>query len=137
TLTDYFLPDFEGNTDSDLVRKRWVQSDFHGTTFPLNDKTKKTNILFGGAAIRHFREHFGEVIWAQYFVPNTNRYYNNFGNKDDVNVYAKASQQVGKLNFFADFQYRIVFYEATSTKFSDVNDTFRFFNPKAGLNYEL
>ena len=31
----------------------------------------------------------------------------------------------------------MVFYNATSIKFSDVNDTFRFFNPKAGLNYQL
>ena len=31
----------------------------------------------------------------------------------------------------------MVFYNATSIKFDDVNDTFRFFNPKAGLNYQL
>jgi iron complex outermembrane receptor protein len=31
----------------------------------------------------------------------------------------------------------MVFYDATSTKFDDVNDTFRFFNPKTGLNYQL
>jgi len=137
SLVDYFLPNFEGNTESDLVRKRWLDSDFFGTTFSLNYKTAKTDILLGGAANRHLGKHFGEVVWTQYYVPNGNRYYNNFGNKDDVNAYVKASQQVGKLNFFADLQYRMVFYEATSVKFSDVNDTFRFFNPKAGLNYEL
>ena len=136
-LADYFLPNFEGNTESDLVRKRWLDSDFFGTTFSLNYKTKNTDVLLGGAANRHLGKHFGEVVWTQYYVPNGNRYYKNFGNKDDVNVYVKASQQVGKLNFFADLQYRMVFYEATSTKFSDVNDTFRFFNPKAGLNYQL
>ena len=136
-LADYFLPSFQGNTESDLVRKRWLDSDFFGTTFSLNYKTKNTDVLLGGAANRHLGKHFGEVVWTQYYVPNGNRYYNNFGNKDDVNAYVKASQQVGKLNFFADLQYRMVFYEATSTKFSDVNDTFRFFNPKAGLNYEL
>jgi iron complex outermembrane receptor protein len=31
----------------------------------------------------------------------------------------------------------MVFYEATSFRFDDVNDTFRFFNPKAGLNFQL
>ena len=137
TLADYYLPNFQGNAESDLVRKRWLDNDFFGATFSLNYKTAKTDILFGGAANRYLGDHFGEVIWTQYYVPNSNRYYDNFGNKDDVNVYAKASQQFGKLNFFADLQYRMVFYEATSTKFSDVNDTFRFFNPKAGLNYQL
>jgi iron complex outermembrane receptor protein len=41
------------------------------------------------------------------------------------------------LNVFADLQYRLVFYEATSFRFDDVNDTFLFFNPKMGLNYQL
>jgi len=137
TLSDYYLPDFQGNSTSDLIRKRWLDNDFFGTTFTLNYKKNKTNILFGGAANRYLGKHFGEVIWTQYYVPNSNRYYNNIGNKDDVNAYVKASQTFGKLNLFADLQYRMVFYEANSFRFDDVNDTFRFFNPKVGLNYQL
>lgn len=137
TLADYYLPDFQGNSISDLVRKRWLDNDFFGATFSLNYKTSKTNILLGGAANRYLGDHFGEVVWTQYYMPNANRYYNNFGNKDDVNVYAKASQQFGKIDFFADLQYRVVYYKATSVNFNDVNDTFRFFNPKIGLNYQL
>lgn len=136
-LANYYLPNFQGNTTSDLVRKRWLDNDFFGTTFSLNYQKSNTDILMGGAVNRYLGKHFGEVIWTQYFTPNTNRYYNNFGNKDDVNFYTKASQQFGKLNLFADLQYRMVFYEATSTKFNDVNDTFRFFNPKIGFNYQL
>jgi iron complex outermembrane receptor protein len=137
TLSDYFLPDFQGNGTSDLIRKRWLDNDFFGTTFTLNYKKNKTNILFGGAANRYLGKHFGEVVWTQYYVPNSNRYYNNIGNKDDVNAYVKASQTFGKLNVFADLQYRMVFYEANSFRFDDVNDTFRFFNPKVGLNNQL
>ncbi|MEZ4852914.1 TonB-dependent receptor [Flavobacterium sp.] len=136
-LTDYYLPAYNGNSVSDLVRKRWLNNDFFGTTFSINYKKDKTDIIFGGAANRYLGLHYGEVIWTPFYIPNTNRYYDNFGNKDDVNFYAKASQQFNKLNVFADFQYRMVFYEATSTKFNAVNDTFRFFNPKIGLNYEL
>ena len=137
-LTDYNLPDFNGNSISDLVRKRWLDSDFFGATFSLNYRTPKTDLLFGGAANRYLGKHFGEVVWTQNYVPNPNRYYDNFGNKDDVNFYTKASYNItSQLNLFADFQYRMVFYEATSVKFSDVNDTFRFFNPKAGVNYQL
>jgi iron complex outermembrane receptor protein len=137
-LADYNLPAFNGNSISDLVRKRWLDNDFFGTTFSLNYKTAKTDLLFGGAANRYLGNHFGEVVWTQNYVPNTNRYYDNFGNKDDINFYTKASYNItNKLNLFTDLQYRMVFYEATSVKFSDVNDTFRFFNPKAGLSYQL
>lgn len=137
TLADYNLPDFNGNSVSDLVRKRWLDNDFFGATFSLNYRTSKTDILIGGAANRYLGDHFGEVVWTPFYIPENNRYYNNIGNKDDVNFYAKASQQVGKLIVFADLQYRMVFYEATSFRFDDVNDTFLFFNPKMGLNYQL
>lgn len=137
-LTDYNLPAFNGNPISDLVRKRWLDNDFFGATFSLNYKTAKTDLLFGGAANRYLGLHYGEVVWTQNYIPNPNRYYDNYGNKDDINFYTKASYNVtDKLNLFADLQYRMVFYDATSVKFDDVNDTFRFFNPKAGLNYQL
>jgi iron complex outermembrane receptor protein len=137
-LTDYNLPDFNGNSISDLVRKRWLDNDFFGATFSLNYRNEKTDLLFGGAANRYLGLHYGEVVWTQNYIPNPNRYYDDYGNKDDVNFYTKASYNVtNKLNLFADLQYRMVFYDATSVKFDDVNDTFRFFNPKAGLNYQL
>ena len=137
-LTEYNLPAFNGNPISDLVRKRWLDNDFYGATFSLNYRNGKTDLLFGGAANRYLGLHFGEVVWTQNYIPNPNRYYDNYGNKDDVNFYAKISQDVdSKLNLFVDLQYRMVFYEATSFRFEDVNDTFRFFNPKAGLNYQL
>ena len=137
-LADYNLPDFNGNSTSDLVRKRWLDNDFFGATFSLNYRSPKTDFLIGGAANRYLGKHFGEVVWTQNYIPNQNRYYDDFGNKDDVNFYTKASYNItSKLNLFTDLQYRMVFYEATSVKFSDVNDTFRFFNPKAGLSYQL
>jgi iron complex outermembrane receptor protein len=136
-LSDYNLPSFEGNFISDLVRKRWLDNDFFGTTFALNYNNSNTNILLGGAANRYLGLHYGEVIWTTNYSPNPNRYYDNFGNKDDINAYIKATQKIGKLNVFGDLQYRMVFYKATSTKFNDVNDTFKFFNPKIGFNYQL
>ena len=136
-FVNYNLANYQGNTKTDLVRKRWLDNDFYGATFSLNYKTAATDVLFGGAVNRYLGKHFGEVIWTQYYVPTGNRYYDDIGNKDEVNVYAKASQQLGKVNVYADMQYRMAFYKATSTKFDDVDDTFRFFNPKVGLNYQL
>jgi iron complex outermembrane receptor protein len=130
----------DGNTISsmDYIRKRWLDNDFFGATFSLNYRNGKTDLLFGGAANRYLGLHYGEVTWNQYNINNIGRYYDNYGNKDDVNFYTKASYNItSQLNIFTDLQYRMVFYEATSVKFSDVNDTFRFFNPKAGVNYQL
>ena len=136
-FSDYVLPDFNGNTSTDLVRKRWLDNAFFGSTFSLNYKTATTDFIIGGAANKYQGKHFGEVVWTQFYVPKSNKYYDNFGNKNDVNFYTKASQQIGKINIFADLQYRMVFYQANSIKFDDVNDTFRFFNPKAGITYSL
>lgn len=136
-LADYNQPDFNGNPTADLVTQKWLDNHFFGTTFSLNYKNDRTDILVGGAANRYLGDHYGTVIWTEFYVPTANRFYDNYGNKDDVNVYAKASQAFGKINFFADMQYRMVFYKATSEDFADVNDTFRFFNPKVGAHYQL
>jgi iron complex outermembrane receptor protein len=137
SFADYYLSDFGAITTTDLIRKRWLDNDFFGTTFSLNYKTEKTDVIIGGAANKYQGKHFGEVVWTQYYIPTANKYYDNFGNKNDVNFYSKASQQIGKINVFADLQYRMVFYQANSIKFNNVNDTFLFFNPKAGITYTL
>jgi iron complex outermembrane receptor protein len=136
-LADYNLSDFQTNTTSDLIRKLWLDNEFFGTTFSLSYKNNKTDFLFGGAANRYLGKHYGEVVWTQFYVPTSNKYYNNYGNKDDVNFYIKASQTIGKVNFLIDMQYRMVFYYATSIYFNDVNDSFHFFNPKLGANFQL
>lgn len=133
----YNLPSYNGNTTTDLVRKRWLDNAFFGTTFAITYKNNTTDFIVGGAANRYLGNHFGEVVWTQYYLPSSNRYYTNFGNKNDLNLYSKIAQQIGKVNVFVDLQYRMVFYKANSTKFSDVNDAFRFFNPKVGATYQL
>jgi iron complex outermembrane receptor protein len=138
TFSDYGLSDFAGNSITDLIRKRWLDNDFFGATFSLNFRDSKTDFQLGGAVNRYLGKHYGEVIWTQFYIPSNNMYYNSFGNKDEVNVYGKLSQAVSsKFNVFADLQYRLVYYQAKGALFNDVNDTFRFFNPKAGINFQL
>jgi len=138
TFADYGLPDSGGNSVTDLIRKRWLDNDFFGATFSLNYIDNTTNIQLGGAANRYLGKHFGEVVWTQYYVPTNNRYYNTFGNKDDVNIYAKLSKDINsKFNVFTDLQYRLVYYQANGVQATDVNDTFRFFNPKVGANFRI
>ena len=137
-FSDYGLSDYGSNSITDLIRKRWLDNDFFGATYSLNYLSNKTDILVGGAANRYLGKHYGEVVWTQYYVPSNNRYYDTYGNKDDVNVYLKLSQGIGvKFNIFADLQYRLVYYQASGVQATDVNDTFRFFNPKIGANYKI
>ena len=74
-FSDYVLPDFNGNTSTDLVRKRWLDNAFFGSTFSLNYKTATTDFIIGGAANKYQGKHFGEVVWTQFYVPKSNKYY--------------------------------------------------------------
>ncbi len=122
---------------TDLVRRKWLDNDFYGTTFSVNYKKNRLDFLLGGAYNKYEGDHFGKVIWAQYASNSkpADRYYDYFGDKSDLSLYAKADYKISdELSAYGDLQYRRVVYEATG-EFSDVDDTFSFFNPKAGLTY--
>jgi iron complex outermembrane receptor protein len=133
------LVDGEAQT-TDLVTRKWLDNDFYGTTFSANYKNDKVNVIFGGAANKYEGGHFGEVIWAQHSgtVRPDDRYYNDDAVKTDFNAYAKVSYQVAeRLNLFGDLQQRIVHYKADGVVADPVDDTFSFFNPKAGLTFTV
>ncbi|MDF2438241.1 MAG: TonB-dependent receptor [Bacteroidota bacterium] len=148
-FSSYGLPDVlvgtELITNTDLVRRRWLDNDFYGTTFSLNyDSHKKLSALLGGAWNNYTGLHYGEIIWAQYAV-NSNihqHYYNDTANKNDFNIFLKANYLVTKkLNVFADLQYRMVNYSFLgfddSLKNIEQTASLSFFNPKVGVDYTL
>jgi iron complex outermembrane recepter protein len=130
-------------TQSDLVRRRWLDNDFYGFTTAFSYEKEKLSLTFGGGANRYVGGHFGEIIWAEVSpVPTGYRYYNTSSDKKDLNVYAKANFPiVDKLNGFIDLQQRIITYEAIGGDDDGttiaIDDNFQFFNPKAGVTYEL
>ena len=130
---------------SDLVRRRWLDNYFYGSTFSLDyNSFKKITANFGGGLNKYEGDHYGQVIWARYAGNSEigQRYYFNKGLKTDVNLYGKVYYQfTEKLNAFGDAQVRqvnhqIVGKENAGNSF-DFDKTFTFFNPKAGLNYQL
>lgn len=143
-FTDYGFTEIvvggETISTTDLIRRKWLDNDFYGTTFSLNYKNNDDfNLNFGGAWNTYKGDHFGEVIWAQYASDSQirQRYYDTFGDKTDFNLFTKAKYHINdKVNLFADVQIRTVNYEATGD-FNPVDDSFTFFNPKAGLTYRL
>jgi iron complex outermembrane receptor protein len=125
---------------TDLVRQKWLDNDFYGTTFSANYKEEKLDFIFGGAYNKYEGDHFGKVIWAR-FASQTelgDHYYDDFATKTDGNVFAKANYQVlDNLSVYGDLQYRNVHYKANSSETGLVDDNFNFFNPKAGVTYIL
>ena len=125
---------------TDLIHQKWLDNDFYGTTFSANYQSNKLDFIFGGSYNKYEGNHFGKVIWARYAGPSElgDRYYEDRATKTDGTTFAKANYQVNdQWSLFGDLQIRNVNYKANSNETGIVNDTFSFFNPKAGLNFTV
>jgi len=139
-MAEYGLLPVDAIATTDLVRQKWLDNDFYGTTFSVKYKDEKFDVIFGGGWNKYEGDHYGKVIWARYASQSElgDHYYDDFSTKTDGNIFAKANYQfTEKLSFYGDLQYRNVQYKANSIETGLVDDNFNFFNPKAGLNYEI
>ncbi|MGV3684093.1 MAG: TonB-dependent receptor [Daejeonella sp.] len=131
-------------SESDLVRRRWLDNNFYGMTYSVSyAPSAALDFTLGGGYNEYDGDHFGEVIRGQ-FVPvnlSLQRYYQGNGFKTDFNTYAKAGYTIGKLNLFADLQYRAINYKIRGTDKNRLPlgqaDQLNFFNPKIGLSYQI
>jgi len=129
---------------TDLVRRRWLDNNFYVFNASANYKDNELDMIFGGSYSHYDGDHFGEVIWAE-FASQTeirDRYYNGNSVKNDLSIFAKANYRLNeKISLYGDLQVRNVTYKTTGTS-SDVipfviDESFTFFNPKAGITYSL
>ncbi len=127
-------------TTTDLIRRRWLDNDFYGTVFSAQYTKNRLSLITGGGYNRYEGDHFGEVIWAR-FASNSDykdRYYDDSSSKTDFNIYTKANYQLtDQWSLYGDLQYRTVGYKANGEDTGLVDDSFNFFNPKAGLTFDL
>ncbi|MFY0697407.1 MAG: TonB-dependent receptor [Balneola sp.] len=149
-LADYGItPANPGDpTESDLIRRRWLDNDFYGMVFSTKyTHSASLNLTFGGGLNKYDGDHFGEVIWAR-FAGNSefeDRYYDNNAIKTDANVYGKAQYFFNEnLSSYLDLQVRTISYEFDGIDIQnntvvDIRDTdnLTFFNPKFGLSYTV
>ncbi|PTX45286.1 iron complex outermembrane receptor protein [Christiangramia gaetbulicola] len=139
-----FIADGVEVTTSDLVGTKWLDNHFYGTVFSFNYENANWDITLGGGWNKYEGDHFGEVIYTRFARNNDpyEPYYFNQADKTDFNIYGKANFKITeKLAGYADLQLRTVNYETDGllddqTRFLN-DDNFIFFNPKAGLTYQL
>ncbi|TRW26605.1 TonB-dependent receptor [Flavobacterium zepuense] len=125
---------------ADLITRKWLDNDFYGTTFSTNYKKDELSVTVGGAWNKYEGGHYGEVIWSQFSgnVRPGQRYYNDDAKKTDFNVFGKINYQLTTaLGVYGDMQYRRVNYSADGVLVDPVDDTFDFYNPKAGLTFTV
>lgn len=137
---------------SDLVRKKNVASDFGGIVFSLNYRSDQLQMSLGGGVNKYVNDHDGNVIWVKNYIGDLapdHRFYENTGRKTDANVYGRINYEaVRSLYFYADLQYRYIRYtiRGVNDKWDwnsgcmqplDLDETFDFFNPKAGLFWQI
>ena len=148
-----FVLDGEEVAWSDLVRKKAMDNGFGGGIFSLSYKNEHLNAALGGGFNRYEGDHFGQVLWVKNYIgmlEPEHEYYRNKGTKNDGNIYLKADYQLTDgLNMYADMQYRHIKYqiEGMNDKWNSVtndglqrlniDETFHFFNPKVGLNWQI
>jgi len=147
--SDYGLPQWSAGdsafTENDLVRRRWLDNHFYGSTFALRWQPEmrwSPTFLLGGAASRYEGWHFGEIIWAKRSetFAQGHRYYDNDAAKRDANLFLKTEITPRRgLVAFADLQLRSVGYQflGFNNNLENVEQTANllFFNPKLGASW--
>ena len=140
---------------SDYIDRRWLDNDFYGVLYSLNNQTEDFNINIGGSLNKYNGLHYGEYLWYDQTNSTINQYdfkekfYDDFGDKGEFNIYAKIDYYITeKLTLYGDLQFRNIKYDAgisaNSTLtgyiedgFENLDKSFNFFNPKFGLFYNL
>jgi iron complex outermembrane receptor protein len=129
---------------SDLIRQKKLDNTFTGLTWSLNYRTDRLQSSFGGSWNTYTGNHFGTVIWSQFTASSeiNHEWYRSQALKNDLNIFAKTEYALtSKLNTWVDLQYRSIYYkiDGIDDDQRDIsqNHTYNFFNPKAGVSYQL
>lgn len=131
--------------DSDVIVRRWLDNHFYVFNAAATYTIDGLEVIAGGSYSNYTNDHYGEVIWGSDLAPNTNirdRYYFSDAKKHDLSSFIKANITLNdKMNAYVDLQGRFVNYRTNGLTSDrdplDVNKDFNFFNPKAGLTYQL
>ncbi|MBE9667736.1 TonB-dependent receptor [Mucilaginibacter boryungensis] len=148
TLADYGVtPVTVGGTtitETDLVRRLWLNNDFYGLTYNFNYiASNKLDLKLGGAYNEYKGQHYDNIEWTQQstnILPDY-EYARNNAKKTDFNIFGRAEYRLGDVLLYGDLQYRHIYYSflGFDRNLNNVQQqaSLNFFNPKAGITYSL
>ena len=130
-------------TETDLVRRRWLDNHFTGLSFSVrNRQLGMLDLAIGGSVSHYTGDHYGEVIWSELAtnIDKGYRWYEGEGRKTDGNLYVKAGIHLSEsVLLYADAQLRGIDYriDGIDNDLRDIGQEHQwlFFNPKAGLSW--
>jgi len=129
---------------TDLVRRLWLNNDFYGATYNLNYKPgNNLGLVLGGAYNEYKGAHYDNIEWTQQStnIPPDYQYSRDNARKTDFNIFGRAEYHLGKVLLYGDLQYRHIYYSFLGLYQSLSNAQQQvqldFFNPKAGITYEI
>ena len=139
-----YYEQYNENGSEDFITRKWLDNQFYVINYTLNYLKNNNNIIFGSTYSEYDGDHFGETIWSQNSgdIEFTDLFYNGNGLKKDFSNFIKSIYQISNdVSIYADLQLRNIDYQTTgSTSNIDqlvVDKKCSFFNPKAGLNYDI
>lgn len=128
----------------DLIRRRWLDNDFYVVNANATYKKDALELTSGIFYSLYDGDHFGEIIWAQYAAGSEIRdnYYFSDATKREFTVFSKATYKINEQwQAYADLQGRFINYKTGGITSGivpiDVDESYSFFNPKAGLGYQF
>ena len=139
-----YYEQYNENGSEDFITRKWLDNQFYVINYTLNYLKNNNNIIFGSTYSEYDGDHFGETIWSQNSgdIEFTDLFYNGNGLKKDFSNFIKSIYQISNdVSVYADLQLRNIDYQTLgSTSNIDqlvVDKKYSFFNPKAGLNYDI
>jgi len=139
-----YYEQYNENGSEDFITRKWLDNQFYVINYTLNYLKNNNNIIFGSTYSEYDGDHFGETIWSQNSgdIEFTDLFYNGNGLKKDFSNFIKSIYQISNdVSIYADLQLRNIDYQTFgSTSNIDqlvVDKKYSFFNPKAGLNYDI
>ena len=135
--------------EADMIRRKIMRNHTVGVNGSVGYTANNLSLLMGGSYSYYTCPHWGDLEWVDGWEKSQigGRWYDNDVDKQDANLFVKASWQPAKgLNLFADLQYRYVHYKAWGVNDNfdwntmqmqpiDIDKVYNFFNPRVGVNY--
>ncbi|HAO14563.1 MAG TPA: TonB-dependent receptor [Tenacibaculum sp.] len=144
-LVDATGTSWDGTPVTDLIVRRWLNNDFYVANANITYQKNSFEITSGTSYSYYSGAHFGEVIWAKKITEDTSirdRYYTSDAKKNDFSIFSKFTFNVSdNIKTFVDLQGRFIDYKTKGLTADrnplEINTSFSFFNPKAGVTYTI